>query len=310
MTDPLSFTVAVAAGMIRSGTPVLLATVGECLTERAGILNLGMEGIMLSGALTAVIVSYFTGNVCLAVIAAVLVGAFIGLIHGILCVKFQVNQVATGIAITIFCGGITAFCGMEYVGKSIHSISSVKVPVLGDLPVLGSIFFNQDPLVYLSYVIVPLMYFLLQGTRFGLSARAVGEEPRAAAAAGISVQRVRYVATIVGAALAALGGAYLSLVYAQGWTENITAGRGWIAVGLVMFACWNPWKALVGAYLFGLAISLQLRLQAAGSDISPYLLGMAPYLLVIVVLALSKLRQRKVPAAVPTALGLPYSSQV
>lgn len=310
MDDGVAFFVAVAAGMIRSGTPVLLATVGECLTERAGILNLGMEGIMLSGALVAVVVSYITGSVVLAVIAALLAGAVIGLLHAILCVKFQVNQVATGIALTIFFTGITSFCGADFVGKSIHSISSFKIPFLSQIPLVGNIFFNQDPLVYLSYFIVPLVYFLIHGTRFGLYVRAVGEEPRSASAAGISVARVRYIATVCGAALAALGGAYLSLVYAQGWTENITAGRGWIAVGLVMFASWNPWKAVIGAYLFGMAISLQLRLQAAGSDISPYLLGMTPYLLVIVALSLSKIRQKKIPAAVPTALGVPYTSQV
>ncbi|MBY0360246.1 MAG: ABC transporter permease [Candidatus Obscuribacterales bacterium] len=308
--DDLAFITAVAAGMVRSGTPVLLAAVGECLTERSGILNLGMEGIMLAGALTAVIVSYLTGNIFFAIIAALAIGALIGLLHAFLCLYFHVNQVATGIAVTILLSGITAFCGIDYVGKSIHSISAYKVPWLSELPFFGSVFFNQDILVYLSYAIVPLTYFLINGTRFGLSLKAVGEEPRAAAAAGVSVFRTRCIATALGAMLAALGGAYLSLVYAQGWTENITAGRGWIAVGLVMFASWNPWKAVLGAYLFGLAISLQLRLQAAGADVSPYLLGMAPYLLVILVLAVSKLRQKKIPAAGPTALSIPYLPQV
>ena len=151
---------------------------------------------------------------------------------------------------------------------------------------------------------------MLYRTKIGLSLRAVGEAPQSAAAAGVNVARVRYIATVCGAALAGIGGAYLSLVYAQGWTEGITAGRGWIAVGLVLFAAWNPWKAVLGAYLFGGAISLQLRMQAAGSDISPYLLGMAPYILVIAVLCLSQLRQKKAPLGAPSALGTPYTAQI
>jgi simple sugar transport system permease protein len=309
MTDSLPFMVAVAAGMIRCATPVLLAAVGECLTERAGVLNLGLEGIMLSGALTAVVVSFTTGNPALAVMAALLVGLLIGFIHGVLCIQLKSNQVAVGIAVTILLSGITAFFGANYVGKTIQSISAVKVPVLGDIPVVGTIFFNQDPLVYLSYAIVPLVFWLINGTSFGLSLRAVGEEPRAAAAAGIRVQLVRYLCTMLGASLAAIGGAYLSLVYAQGWVENITAGRGWIAVGLVMFAVWNPWRALVGAYIFGIAISLQLRLQAAGSDMSPYLLGMLPYFLVITAMAFSAIIARRKSQSQPAALGIPYAEQ-
>ncbi len=307
--DSVPFFVAVASGMIRCATPVLLASVGECLTQRSGVMNLGLEGIMLAGALVAVVVSYFTQNVLLAILAAVLVGLVIGFIHGVLCIKLQANQVAAGIAMTILLGGITAFFGANFVGKSIATISPVKIPLLVDIPIVGTIFFNQDSLVYLCYFIVPIVYWLINGTSFGLSLRAVGEDPRAAAAAGINVPRVRYLCTMLGASLAALGGAYLSLVYAQGWVENITAGRGWIAVGLVMFAAWNPWKALIGAYLFGLAISLQLRLQAAGSDVSPYLLGMLPYFLVISAMTLSAIIARKKSQSYPAALGIPYAEQ-
>ncbi len=309
MTDAVPFYVAVAAGMIRSATPVLFASVGECVAERAGVLNLGLEGIMLAGALTAVVVSYFTHSVVLAIVASLLVGVVVGLIHGIACIKFQANQVASGIALTILLSGITAFFGADFVGKTIESISAFKIPWLGDVPVVGPILFNQDSLVYLSYIIVPLAYWLLNHTRFGLSVRAVGEEPRAAAAAGIHVMRVRYLSVMLGASLAALGGAYLSLVYAQGWIENITAGRGWIAVGLVMFAAWNPLRALIGAYLFGLAVSLQLRLQAAGCEVSPYLLGMLPYVLVISAMAFSSLTARRKAQSYPTALGVPYTEQ-
>jgi simple sugar transport system permease protein len=309
MSENIPFFVAVAAGMIRCATPVLLATIGECVTEKAGIFNLGLEGIMLSGALTAVVVSFNTQSPLLALFAATAVGLLLGLLHALICIKFQANQVASGIAMTIFLGGVTAFFGANYVGKSIPSISQIKVPGLGDLPVVGQIFFNHDPLVYFCYVMVPLTYWLINHTRFGLSMRAVGVDPRSAAASGINVRQVRYLATMLGAALAALGGAYLSLVYAQGWIENIVAGRGWIAVGLVIFATWNPWKALVGAYLFGLAVSLQLRLQAAGSDISPYLLGMLPYLLVIAVMAITAILAKGKSQGQPTALGIPYTEQ-
>lgn len=309
MTESIPFHIAVAAGMIRCATPVLFAAVGECLTQRAGVLNLGLEGIMLAGALTAVVVSFLTQNLVLAVLAAMLVGVALGILHGVVCIKFQANQVAAGIAMTILLSGVTAFFGTGFVGKTIQSISAQKIPVLGDIPVIGTVLFNQDPLVYLSYLIVPLAYWLIVGTRFGLSLRAAGEDPRAASAAGISVSRVRYIATILGAALAALGGAYLSLVYAQGWTENITQGRGWIAVGLVMFAIWNPCRALIGAYLFGVAISLQLRLQAAGSDVSPYLLGMMPYFLVIAAMSVSAIISRNKSQSTPQALGIPYAER-
>jgi general nucleoside transport system permease protein len=305
-----TFWVAVAAGMIRSATPVLYATLGEIITERSGILNVGLEGIMLVGALTSVAVSYHTGSAYLGILAAIASAAVLGLLHAILSIQFQTNQIATGIAMTIFGSGLSAYLGIDYVGKQIQNMGPVKLPWLGDLPVVGPIFFCHDLLVYGTYVLVPALAFILYRTRVGLSLRSVGEAPHSAAAAGIKVERVRYIATICGAALAGLGGAYLSLVYAQGWTENITAGRGWIAVGLVLFAFWNPWRAVLGAYLFGGAISLQLRLQAAGSDISPYLLGMAPYILVIAVLCLSKIRQGHGQLGAPTALSEPYTSQV
>jgi len=306
---PESFFVAVAAGMIRSATPVLYATLGEIVTERSGILNVGLEGIMLVGACISVMVTFQTHNAAIGILAALASGALLGLFHALMSIYFRANQVATGIAMTIFGTGLSAFLGASYVGKQIQNIGPYKIPVLGDIPILGPIFFSHDVLVYGTYVLVPVLAVLIYKTRWGLSLRAVGESPQSAAAAGIKVERMRYIATICGAALAGLGGAYLSLVYAQGWTENITAGRGWIAVGLVLFALWDPWKAVLGAYLFGGAISLQLRLQAAGSDISPYLLGMVPYLLVIIVLSISTARQKKALIGAPTALGLPYIPQ-
>jgi ABC-type uncharacterized transport system permease subunit len=305
-----SFFVAVAAGTIRSATPVLYATLGEIITERSGVLNLGLEGIMLMGALTSVVVTFQTNQVACGLLAALAVGALMGLLHAVLCVRFKANQVGAGIAMTIFGTGLSAYLGIPFVGKQIQNISAVKVPILGDIPIVGPVVFSQDVLVYATYLLVPAIWVLLYRTKLGLMMRAVGEEPHSAASAGINVERTRYICTACGAALAAIGGAYLSLVYAQGWSENITAGRGWIAVGLVLFASWQPFKALLGAYLFGGAISLQLRLQAAGADISPYVLGMVPYLLVIAVLTIGAIRQRKMPVGAPTALGTPYTSQV
>lgn len=305
-----SFFVAVAAGTIRSATPVLYATLGEIITERSGVLNLGLEGIMLMGALTSVVVTFETNQVAFGLLAALAVGAAMGLLHALLCVRFKANQVGAGIAMTIFGTGLSAYLGIPYVGKQIQNISAVKIPVLGDIPIVGPIIFSQDVLVYATYFLVTAIWVFLYRTKLGLTLRAVGEEPHSAASAGIDVERTRYISTACGAALAAIGGAYLSLVYAQGWSENITAGRGWIAVGLVLFASWQPFKALLGAYLFGGAISLQLRLQAAGADISPYVLGMVPYLLVIAVLTIGAIRQRKMPVGAPTALGTPYTSQI
>ncbi len=304
------FLIAVSAGMVRSATPVLYATLGEIITERSGILNVGLEGIMLVGAFTGVAVTYNIHSIVLGLLAAMLVGLLMGLFHALLCVHFNANQVGTGIAMSIFGTGLSAYLGMDYVGKQINALGACKIPVLSDLPVIGPIFFSHDVLVYLTYLLVPLMAFIINRTRIGLTLRAVGEEPRAAAAAGVNVVQTRYLATAIGAALAGLGGAYLSLAYAQGWSENIAAGRGWIAVGLVLFASWSPFRALIGAYLFGGAISLQLRLQAAGLDVSPYLLGMLPYVLVIVVLSISTWRRKNAPSSVPTALGLPYIPQV
>ncbi len=304
------FWVAAAAGMIRTATPVLYATLGEIITERSGILNVGLEGIMLVGALTSVAVTYQTHSPTLGILGAVLSAAMLGLLHAILSIRFQANQVALGIAMTIFGSGMSAYLGINYVGKQIENIGPVKLPFFSDIPILGPIFFSHDLLVYGTYLLVPALSFLLYRTKIGLALRSVGEAPHSAESAGIKVERVRYIATVCGAALAGIGGAYLSLVFAQGWTENITQGRGWIAVALVLFAFWNPWKAVLGAYLFGGAISLQLRLQAAGSDISPYLLGMAPYVLVIAVLSVSSSRQRHGPLGAPTALSTPYASQL
>lgn len=304
-----AFVLAVGAGAIRSGTPVLLAALGEVVTERAGILNLGLEGIMLVGAFSGVAVTLHTGSTTLGVVAALVAGALLGLLHAFFCLRFGANQVATGIAMMIFGMGVSAFLGVDYVGEAIAPVSPTPIPGLADIPYMGPVLFSHDALVYMAYVLVPATALILYRTRLGLAIRAVGENPDAAAAAGIRVGLVRYFATAFGGALAGLGGAYLSLVYTQGWVENMAAGRGLVAVGLVIFAAWDPWKAALGAVLFGGAASFQLRLQAAGADISQYLLGMMPYILVMVVLVAATIRVSRKRATIPAALGKPYVKQ-
>ncbi len=304
------FAVAVAAGAVRAGTPVLFASLGELITEKSGVLNLGLEGVMLSGALCGVVVSYHTNSPLLGIAASLVAGAMLGLLHAFVCVTLRSNQIAAGIALTIFGAGLTAFLGVPYVGKQILAIRPYPLPVLSEIPVLGPVLFSHDPLVYFSYILVGLTAFVIYRTRFGLALHAVGDAPQSAEAAGISPPVIRFIATVIGAAFAGVGGAYISLVYAQGWVEGITAGRGWIAVGLVIFAGWKPWRAFIGAYLFGGAISLQLRLQATGSEVSPYLLGMLPYLVVILVLVVTAIVKDRRRSLIPIALAKPYVKQI
>ncbi len=304
MTDTWTpLLVAAFAGAVRGGTPILYAALGETLAQRAGVLNLGLEGVMLVGALASVVVSYYTGQLFLALIAALLAGAVFGSLHALFALRLRANQVVSGLALLVLGNGITAYLGIPYVGKKITSLPPVKLAGLSEIPFLGPVLFQQDFLVYASYPLVLLIAWLLYRTRFGLEIRAAGEDPETADASGAHVLFVRSVAVIVGGACAGIGGAYLSLVYAQGWIENMTAGRGLISVGLVIFARWDPVRAMWGAYLFGLAWALKLLLQTTGLQVSPYLLGMAPYLLLLVVLIPVGVRYRQGNGGAPTALG-------
>ncbi len=304
------FIIAVAAGAIRSSMPVLLPALGEVLTERSGIINLGLEGIMLVAAWSSVAVTFHTGSGPAGVLAAILVGMSMSLIHAVLCVKLGANQVAAGIGMMIFGAGTSALFGIGYVGTKIDGLQAIELPLLKDIPYLGSIFFFQDPLVYAAYLLVPIVALILYRTRFGLAVRAAGEDPEVAAAAGVQVDAVCCIATAMGGALAGLGGAHLALVYAQGWIENMTAGRGLIAIALVIFASWQPGRVALGALLFGVASSFQLRLQAVGAELSQYLLAMLPYVLVLVVLVAGALRTRRSGSAMPTALGKPRANKL
>ena len=308
--------VSIAVSAIAYGTPLVLAGLGELLAERSGVLNLGVEGMMLIGAVTAFFVSQTLGGPGLAVlvaaiIAAALAGAALALIHAFLSITVRVNQIVSGLALTIFAGtiGLSSYAGQVWGVGGQHGVHQlVKLDVLGlsGVPVVGPILLNQDAFVYFSWVLVALVTYYLYRTRFGLYVRAVGESPRSADAMGINVTRYRYVHTIIGGAFAGLGGAYFTLAIAPIWTDGLTAGDGWIAIALVIFAFWRPDLLVVGAYLFGALSSLGFTLQANGVQLPSEFFSSLPYIMTVVVLAVASttLAQRRI--GTPAALGVPY----
>ena len=297
----------ILAAAVRSGTPILYATLGEIVTEKSGVMNLGLEGLMLLGALSGFAVTSATGSPWLGVAAAFVVGAFFSLFHAIVCVSLGGNQVVSGLALTMLGTGVTAILGRNYVGQLISGFSRIPVPFLSDIPMIGPIFFNHDPLVYLSYGLVLFLCWFLWRTKSGLNLRAVGDNPRAADSLGLSVVAIRYVYTMIGGGIVAIGGAYLSVSYSHMWTEGMSAGRGWIAVALVIFAIWNPARAAFGSYLFGGVEACQLRIQAAGTNISAPILLMLPYILTITVLLVISIRKGKgILFGAPASLGTPF----
>lgn len=279
---------------LRAGTSLVYATIGETYTERAGILNLGLEGIMLMGAVSSFAAAYYTGSLVLALLVALLVGALMSGLHAFLTVTMRANQVVSGLSITLFGSGFASFLGQRLgpasnnfrlVGLSGVRLSPYEIPILGKLPLVRALF-DQDILTYALFLLIPLAWFYLYKTRKGLELRAVGEDPQTADAAGIDVFKTKYLYTIMGGMLVALGGAHLSLSYTPGWTENITGGRGWIVIALVIFSMWNPARAIWGALLFGGINAIQFRLQASGTTIPAGFLNMLPYLATIAVLVL------------------------
>jgi len=299
---------------IRAGTSLLYATLGEIYTERSGVLNLGVEGTMMVGAATAFAVAYHSDNVWLGLVAALLVGGLMALIHAFLTISLRADQVVSGLAITLFGTGLASFMGQRLgpggttmVGLQGPAFQRIPLPVLGDLPVVGPSLFTQDVLTYSLYLLVPILWFYLYKTRFGLHLRAVGENPQAADVMGVNVTVTRYAYTIFGGVLMGLAGAHLSLGYLKGWADNITGGRGWIAIALVIFAMWDPIRAVIGAVLFGGINALQFRMQAAGTTIPASFLNMTPYFFTILVLVMitwwEAVRKR---VGAPAALGIPY----
>ena len=290
------------AATVQSGTPILYATLGEMITEKVGILNLGVEGMMMVGALSGFITALLTGNAALAFLVGGLAGALLSALHGLVCIVFQGNQVVSGLALTILGTGLADYLGTPYVGQKVVGFSQVALPLLSGIPGIGPVFFNQDPLVYCSYLTVPALWLFFRNTKWGLRLRSVGEYPDAAFAAGLPVHLYRWAGVVGGGFLVGLGGAYLSLAYTHLWTSGMSAGRGWIAVALVIFAFWRPERALIGAYLFGGIMAFQLRLQAMGTHIPSSLLLMLPYGLTVLVLVISSRKGTRAQA--PAALGV------
>jgi simple sugar transport system permease protein len=299
--------VSVLAAAISAGTAILLACLGEILAERAGVLNLGVEGMMLMGALSGFAVTHWTANPWLGALAALLVGALLSLIHALLTVTLRANQIVSGLALTLFGSGLSSFLGQPLVGQPpAASFPRVPLPLLADIPFVGPVLFRQDALTYFSYLLVPALWLWIFRTRPGLYLRAVGESPATTDAMGLSVVGLRYLYVCIGGMLAGLGGAAISLAYNPGWADNMTAGRGWIAIALVIFATWNPMRAALGAYLFGGVEALQFRLQSAGTNVSPFFLNMLPYVFTILVLVLATQETVRKRIGAPAALGLPY----
>lgn len=300
---------ALLSATIVVGTPILFAAMGELLAERSGILNLGVEGMMLVGAVLGFMITANTGNHWYGIAGAMLGGGLMASIHAFISVTLRGNQVVSGLALTIFGTGISGFIGKAYQGVNLSApFEIINIPVLNKIPILGTVLFSHNILVYLSILVALALWYIFYRTRWGLTIRAVGENPASADAVGISVSRVRYLCTIAGGILAGLGGAYLSLAYAPSWQENMTAGRGWIAVALVIFALWNPLRAILGSYLFGGVEALTFRMQTAGITISPLLLSMLPYILTVLVLVIVTIRLRQ-EAGAPAALSTPYDRE-
>ncbi len=299
--------VAILLTVITASTPLLLAALGELVTERAGVLNLGVEGMMLMGAVTGFAVTLATGSWPLGVIAAALAGAALALVFGVLTLTLVANQVATGLALTIFGIGVSALIGAGFVGKPLPALPKLSVPGLTDLPIVGRVLFGQDVLVYLSILMTGVVAFVLNRTRLGLVLRAVGQSDVSAHAIGYPVIRIRYGAVLFGGLMSGLAGAYLSLAYTPLWVQEMTAGRGWIALAIVVFAAWRPGRALVGAYLFGGVTILQLYAQGAGLVAVPsQVFAMLPYLATILVLVIISAGPWRRGLDAPACLGKPF----
>lgn len=296
------------AGAVITGTSIALAALGALLNERAGVLNLGIEGIMLVGAVSAFLTTQASGSPFIGLLGGAVAGAILASLHGFLTITLRANQVVSGLALVIFGTGVAQFLGQPVEGRSLSSrLGGLDVPLLADIPAIGRILFQQDPVVYLSWILIAAAAFYLSRTRTGLAVRSVGESPATADAAGIRVAAVRYAHVAVGGALAGLGGAYITTRGAPWDQAATTGGRGWIAIALVVFASWRPMRALAGAYLFGFALRANFALQAAGIRTIPAeVLSMLPYVLTIAVLIVLSAVDRRGRLAPPAALGTPF----
>jgi simple sugar transport system permease protein len=290
---------------LRLSVPLAFAALGGLWSERSGVLNIGLEGMLLAGAFASAAGAFFSGNVWVGMLLAIAVGGIVGMLHAYLCVTLRVDQLVSGLAINLTVAGLTSFWSRILFNsgqaQSLPSINTIGIPFLQDIPIIGFLIFNQDPLVYLLFLLVPLSTYLLFRTSLGLSLRAVGEYPRAADTAGVSVVLVRYIAVTISGCLAALGGAYLSLVHVKFFVEDMSAGKGFIALAALIFGRWHPVSTVLACLLFGATEALQLRIQAFNLNIPYQFLVMLPY--IIALLALVGLAGKSTP---PAALGIPY----
>jgi general nucleoside transport system permease protein len=300
ITEAILLTIATAA------TPLLIAALGELVVERSGVLNLGVEGMMVMGAVSGFAVAQLTGSPWIGMIAAIIVGALFSLLFGLLALTLVTNQVATGLALTLLGLGLSGLIGESFVGQAGIKLPSLHIPGLTDLPLVGKLLFGGDPIFYLSILLTAGVIWFLFKTRAGLTLRSVGDSHTSAHALGIKVITIRYLAVMFGGACAGLAGAHLSLVYTPQWVENMTAGRGWIALALVVFSSWRPLRLVGGAYLFGAVGILQLHAQAMGFGIPSQLLSALPYLATVIVLVLISGNRRLTMMNTPASLGRPF----
>jgi len=312
MTQELTlygFLVPTLTATVIAGTALLYAALGEILSERVGVLNLGVEGMMMTGAVVGYLAALGTGSPWVGLLASAAGAGALALVHAFLTVTLRANQIVSGLALTIFGTGFSSYLGKPVIGVALKNpFLPSPVPGLSQIPFFGPVLFNHTAPVYLSYILVPVIWYWLFRTRPGLHLRSIGENPGAADAMGLSVFGTRYLYVALGGALSGMAGAYLSLAVAPSWIEGMTGGRGWVAVALVVFSAWNPTRALFGAYLFGGVEALTFRIQAVGSTVSSHVLNTLPYLFTIAVLLIAT-RYARGRYSAPASLGLPYDRE-
>jgi simple sugar transport system permease protein len=296
------------AATLNAGTVLALAALGLLINEKAGVVNLGAEGMMLCAAVAGFATVVHSGNVWLGFLAGMVTGALLAAVFGVLVIWLNTNQMATGLALSLFGAGFSAFAGINYVQEKLPEQTQYSIPLLGDIPLLGQALFKQHPIVYITVIFVLALIWFLYRTRAGLVLRSVGESPESAHALGYPVRRIRLWAVMAGGALCGLSGAYLATIYTPLWVEGMVSGKGWIALALTTFATWRPARVLLGAYLFGGFTLLQLHLQGAGVEIPSQFLSMMPYIVTIVVLVLISRNSAFIRINMPASLGKPFST--
>ena len=306
MEFSIAFFISLFSRMLIAGTPLLLGTIGEIYTERCGILNLGVEGMMAVGAIAGFATAQLTGNMWLGILAAGIAGMLLSALHALVAITLKASQVISGLAITMLGLGLSGFFGKKFVGIPLTiRFQDYPLPFLSRIPMIGNILFTRDALFYLSLILTFLLWFVLYRTRWGIQIRSVGENPKASDAMGVNVYRIQYLCVMVGGFFAGLAGSYISLVYSPTWVEGVTGGRGWIVIALTILATWNPMKAFIGAYLFGLIYVLQYLLQS--KNISLNILMMLPYVMTLLVLLLGSSNAKRKRSGAPQSLGIPFN---